>query len=127
MRTLVFVALAMAVSGCSKAGPTMAGGKPIDEWVKALQSPDPKLRKTAAQKLGNVGPADPAALPALTAALQDRDAGVRCEVILALVKFGPDAKDAVAPLAELRRRDPDAKVRDYAGKALEKIDAAYPR
>jgi HEAT repeat protein len=122
MRIFALLVLAFALSGCSKPGPMLAGGKPIDDWIAALQGPDAKLRKTAAQKLGNVGSAHPAAFPAVHAALNDRDAGVRCEAILALLKFGPAAKDAVPVLDELRRRDPDAKVRDYAAKALAKLE-----
>jgi HEAT repeat protein len=123
MRMLALLVLAVLVTGCSKSAPTLAGGKPIEAWVAALKDPDAKTRKTAAAKLGNVGPADPAAFPALHDALKDRDAGVRCEVILALVKFGPEVKDAVPALTQLRRHDPDARVRDYAAKALEKIDS----
>jgi HEAT repeat protein len=124
MRMLALLVLALAASGCGKPGPTLAGGKPIEDWVKALQDPDTKTRKIAAMKLGNVGPAHPAAFPALLDALKDRDAGVRCDVILALVKFGPDAKDAVPALHQIRKNDPNAKVRDYAAKALEKIDSS---
>jgi hypothetical protein len=123
MRMLAFLVLALAANGCSKPGPTMAGGKPIEAWVKALQDPDAKTRKIAALKLGNAGPVHPTAFPALHDALKDRDAAVRCEVILALVKFGPDAKDALPALELIRKNDPDAKVRDYAAKAMEKIDS----
>ena len=122
MRIFTLVLLALAMSGCSKAGPTLAGGKPIDHWVAALQDPDAKLRKTAAQKIGNLGPAHPAAFPALHDALKDRDPGVRCEVILALVKFGPEAKEDLPTLAQLRKQDPNAKVRDYAARSLEKLE-----
>jgi HEAT repeat protein len=48
-----------------------------------------------ADELGNIGPGDPAALPALTGALKDADAGVRCEAVLALLKYGPGAKEAI--------------------------------
>lgn len=123
MRMLVLLVLALAATGCGKPGPTLAGGKPIEDWVKALQHPDAKTRKIAAMKLGNVGPAHPAAFPALLDALKDRDAAVRCDVILALVKFGPDAKDALPALDQIRKNDANAKVRDYASKALQKIDS----
>ena len=102
----------------------LAGGRPVGEWVAALNAPDPKTRKAAALKLGNVGPADPHALPALIAALEDRNAKVRSEVVLALVKFGSDAREAAPRLEEMRRKDPDSKVRDYAGKLLEKLAVA---
>jgi HEAT repeat protein len=126
MRVFSILVLAVLASGCGKNGPTRAGGKPVDHWVQALRDPNPKVRKTAAFKLGNVGSADPAALLALRGALQDRDAAVRCEVILALLKCGPQAEQAVPLLTEIRQRDPNARVRDYSAKALAKIRGAPP-
>jgi hypothetical protein len=114
--------LALGVMGCGKAPPTLAGGKPVRYWVEALQDPDAKVRKKAASKLGNVGSADPAALPALLGALSDREATVRCEAILALVKFGPSASEALPKLADLKQHDRDARVRLYAGKAVERLE-----
>jgi HEAT repeat protein len=125
MRPLLFVAaLAFLAGGCGPSQPTLAGGKPIGYWVEALKDPDGKLRKTAVTKLGNVGPADPAVLPSLLDALKDSDAAVRDEAILALMKFGPGAKEAVPTLTDLRQSDPDARVREHARKALEKIGDA---
>jgi HEAT repeat protein len=70
--------------------------------------------------LSNVGAADPAVLPALTEAVKDRDAKVRREAILALLKLGPPAKDAIPVLTEtLQDKDPQNRV--YAAKALDKI------
>jgi HEAT repeat protein len=113
--------LAILVSGCGPAPPSLAGGKPVSYWVQALQSPDAKLRKTAVFKLGNVGPTDPVVFPALLGALKDRDAGVRREAILALMKFGPGAREAVPALAELQQHDRDGQVRAYAAKALRRL------
>src|SRR5437588_5142509 len=121
MKVVALLLLAVVVSGCGKAEPTLAGGKPVGYWVQALKDPDARLRKKAAFKLGNVGPADATALPALVEALSDPDAHVRSEAILALVKFGPAAKDARPVLAQLRQRDPSVQVRTQAGKALEKL------
>ena len=92
-----------------------------DRWAEALQDPDARARRKAAFTLGNIGPSDPAVLPALIGALKDTDAGVRCEAILALVKYGPEAREAVPILTELQHHDRDAQVRSYAGKALQKI------
>jgi len=111
--------LALFVVGCGRAQPTMAGGK----WAEVLRDPDIALRKKAAFTLGNIGPTDPAVLPALIGALKDPEAGVRREAILALVKCGPEAREAVPILEELHQRDRDAQVRDYAGRALEKLRA----
>jgi HEAT repeat protein len=111
--------LALFAAGCGPSPPAMAGGK----WAEALRDPKVTVRKKAAFTLGNIGPADPAVLPALTRALKDADPAVRREAILALVKCGPAARDAVPTLEELRRRDRDPQVRAYAGRALEALRA----
>ena len=121
-RFIIVMVTGIALSGCThKAGPALAGGKPPDYWIKNVTSPDKKLRKEAVEKLGNLGAASPEVLPALTGALHDADAQVRGEAVLALAKFGPDAKQAKPDLESLSQRDPDAKVRSYAAKALEKL------
>jgi HEAT repeat protein len=72
--------------------------------------------------LGNVAATDSEALSALVAAVRDRDANVRAEAILALLKNGPAAREA-GPALEQARQDKDATVRAYAAKALDKIQA----
>ena len=125
MRYLMLIGLAallvLSGVGCGKRQPMVAGGKPVAAWVEALRDPDPGVRKQAAFKLGNVGPADPATLPALIGALKDPDPAVRCEAILAVLKCGPGAREAAPALTELRQHDRDARVRDYAARALEKL------
>jgi HEAT repeat protein len=111
----------LAVFGCGRSPATLAGGKPVAHWVEALHDRDVKLRKKAAFKLGNVGPADPAALPALVGALDDPDPAVRSEVILALIKFGSAARDTLPRLTEMQRRDRNALVRQYAARAAERL------
>jgi HEAT repeat protein len=128
MRYLVLICLAtvplVSSTGCGKRQPMLAGGKPVGAWVQALQDPDARVRKQAAFKLGNVGPADPAALPALIGALKDPHAAVRREAILAVLKCGPAARDAGPVLLELQRNDRDAQVRGYAAQALDKLQGS---
>jgi HEAT repeat protein len=122
MRLVVTAFLILLLAGCGKPKATLAGGKPVGYWVEAVTDPDPHVRKTAVFKLGNVGPSEAEALPAVINALKDRDAEVRREAILALVKFGPEAK-AVAPvLAEMSRHDRDVQVRSHAAKALKNLE-----
>jgi HEAT repeat protein len=104
----------------------MTGGKPVSYWVQALQGPDPSLRKKAVFKLGNVGPTDAVVCPALLGALKDADAAVRCETILALLKCGPSARNAIPTLTEMQQQDSDARVRSYAGRALETLQQSKP-
>ncbi len=126
MRLLILVILGIATIGCNgKTEPILTGGKPIDEWVRALSAPDAKLRKKAAAELGNVGASNPAVVPALREALKDKNADVRCEAILALVKSGSGAGDAVESLEAIGWQDRDPKVRSYAVKALERLSNAH--
>jgi HEAT repeat protein len=112
---------ALCVCGCGESTPPLAGGKPVSHWIEALRDPDPKVRKTAVTKLGNVGPADPAAVPALIGALKDPDATVRTEAVLAVVKSDAALNAAIAALSEMQQKDRDARVRAIAGKALDKL------
>jgi HEAT repeat protein len=109
----------LATSGCSSKdhAEPKAGGQSLSYWLEALHDKDPAKRHKAATKLGNIGPGEPAVIPALVAAVKDPDATVRSEAVLSLLKFGPQAKDAVPVLTEALK-DPDAKVRQYAEKAL---------
>jgi HEAT repeat protein len=123
MRRLLMLGLVGTVAlgaGCHKAGPTMAHGKPVGQWVEGLRDPDARARKKAAGVLGNVGAVDPAVVPALAEAVRDRDAAVRAEAVLALMKIGPPARDAAPALAEAQK-DPNPTVRQYAAKALERV------
>jgi HEAT repeat protein len=117
MRKVLIAILLACLGGCGRAQPTMAGGK----WAGALRDPDARVRRKAAFTLGNIGPSDPAVLPALTGALEDADAGVRREAILALFKYGPGAAQAAGALAEARDRDASSQVRACAARALEKL------
>ncbi len=121
VRFVPAIVVLLLVSGCKKGQPALAGGKPVSYWVESLSNPDPKLRKTAVFKLGNVGTTDPAVFPALLGALRDDQAGVRREAILALLKCGDAARDAVPLLTQISRQDRDLQVRSYAVKALDKL------
>jgi hypothetical protein len=109
------------IAGCSRRQPILAGGQPVSHWVEALQSKDAKERQKAVANLGNIGPSDAMVVPALVGALKDPAAEVRRETIVALVKCGADARSALPALANLRQSDRDPKVRDYAGRAMSKL------
>lgn len=113
--------LSVCLGGCGQPAAPLAGGKAVDYWLGALQSTSAKVRTTAVTRLGHVGGADPAALPAVFGALRDPDPGVRCAAVLALAKNESAADAAVPALAELNRRDPSARVRTYATRALGKF------
>jgi HEAT repeat protein len=120
MKIVVVICLALMICGCQRQGPMTVSGKPIGHWLEALKDKNPRVRQRAVEALGNVGKADPAAIPALIGALQDPNPTIRGKVALALLKSGRDAEEAVPALTQLLQ-DKDAKVRLYAAKALEKI------
>ena len=92
------------LSGCGQSAPTLAHGQPVEHWVRALRDPDAKVRKRAADVLGNVGAADATVVPALAGAVKDSDRAVREATVLALLKMGPAARDALPALVESRGR-----------------------
>lgn len=98
-------------------------GEPVEHWLEAIKSPDPKTRKKAADVLGNVGPVDPRAVPALIEAVKDRDAKVRDAAVLGLSKIGPPASSAESVLEEATK-DKDSTVRTHAATALERVRGA---
>jgi hypothetical protein len=119
----MLLAAALFAAGCHRAPPveSLAHGQPLAHWLEEIQSaPDAKARKHAARILGNVGPAYPDVVPALTAAVKDKAVEVRQEAITALEKIGPAAKDAL-PALETAQKDPDAKVRALAAGAIKRI------
>ena len=120
---LVVVGLAIVSFGCHRGKAPKElyfSGEPVAHWLELAQSPDPKSRKKAIDILGNVGPADPAAIPALIAAVKDKDASVRAAAVLALSKIGPPAAEANAALQEATR-DSNPAVRNHAAKAIERV------
>jgi HEAT repeat protein len=117
MRHILFVILMLTLAGCGHAQPQLAGSK----WAKALKDSNVQLRRKAAFTLGNIGPSDPAVVPALLEALKDADVGVRTQAILSLVKLGPAAQEAVPALTELARQDRSLQVRVYASQAAAKL------
>jgi HEAT repeat protein len=121
--TFTLIAMALLSTGCTREKvPTELyfSGEPVSHWTEAARSPDPKVRKKAIDVLGNVGPADPAAIPALIAAVKDKDAVVRDAAVLALSKIGPPAAEGLPTLREATK-DPNPTVRAHAVTAVERV------
>jgi len=116
------ILLSLGIVGCSsQPESTQIGGKPLSHWLTALKDKDPKARKAAVTHVGNVCASDPSAMSALIETLKDPDAGVRCEVLLALMRSGSAASEAIPKIAEMQQKDSNDQVRKYAAKALERI------
>ena len=88
MRTVApLLTLSLCLLGCGRSDVPREkyfGGEPVEHWLEAVRSPDPKARKRAADVLGNVGPVDPRAVPALIEAVRDKDSTVRTHAATAL-------------------------------------------
>ncbi|NUQ61942.1 MAG: HEAT repeat domain-containing protein [Pirellulales bacterium] len=97
------------------------GEKAIPRLVKALEIEQTRAR--AAAILGRMGPAAKEAVPALTAALCDKNCETRSEVLMALGAIGPDAAAAVPSIDKLLK-DPQMDVCYAACYALGKIGPA---
>ncbi len=122
MKRIAPAMLLLLLTGCRPARPVLAGGKPVAHWLQALQASNPQMRRNAIIKLGNVGAADPAALPAVVAALKDPDPGVRREAILAVLRSPAKARETGPVLREMRDGDPDGRVRSAAAAAIDRIE-----
>lgn len=118
LRVFTGAVLTAYLAGCQPAIPSLAGGKPLRYWLEKLHANDARQRRQAVAKLGNVGLADPAVLPALIHMLHDLDPGVRRAAIGEIIKLGPDAGPARSVLDDLARRDPDGAVRHAAQQAV---------
>jgi RNA polymerase sigma factor (sigma-70 family) len=69
----------------------------VAQLVKSVKD-DPEIRGPALEALRKIDPDVPTVMPALVAALADKDRNVRIEAINYLGNLGPAAKDAVQPL-----------------------------
>ncbi len=78
------------------------GSPSVPALVEVLRSAKPaEVRAAAARAVETIGPQAKAAVPALTACLQDSQAQLNLEACRALARIGPDAKDAVPNLIVL--------------------------
>ena len=106
-------------------GPVAYLGIPPADWVAALTSGDPLLRRLGAYALGEIGPAAREAVPDLSAALQDPVRFVRVWAAAALARVAPPGGESVTVLiAELGNEL--AFVRSLAAWHLGRLGPAFP-
>jgi HEAT repeat protein len=92
-------------------------GKPLSQWIKALQDKDPLAKLEALNVLGQAGPPARAAVPALIGVFRDKDATflfLHPLAAVALARIGPTA----VPALEEALKDPASLVRGGAALAL---------
>ena len=127
-RPLAIVLICLAALGttsCSRApkGPLLAGGREVKSWVEALKDRDPARRRVAVLKLGNVGDADPTVADGLATAIQDLDAQVRRDAVLAAAKLKSPGEPIMTQLRTMSEVDPDLRARDLARRAVARLTA----
>jgi HEAT repeat protein len=116
------VALALAGALALAVSPAVAASKREEaqkQMKKLAKSKDPEERRWAAEQLGNMGATD--AVPALAAALKDREPAVRAAAAAALWELGEASREAMPALREALE-DTDGAVLINAAGALRKLD-----
>ena len=98
-------------------GLSLGGSGSVEVLRRALRHADPWVRATAADTLGDMGPAALTALPDLRASLEDEDAWVRHNGLEAFTTWGEAAEDARAAVTTALQ-DPEPFVRFNAISAL---------
>lgn len=102
---------AMAVVGLAwslSARSLSAAQNDVETLVRDLKAPQVKVRESAAEALGMLGPASIEAVPALVEALQDKDPRVQHEALTALEHLGPAAEKATPALKQILDKGPAA-------------------
>src|SRR2546423_7334667 len=82
---------------------TVYRGRPLQDWIRYLASKG-TISIPAEEVLGQLGPADKAAVPVLAAALADDHPRVLRAVLAALERMGPPAAAAVPALKPLLKK-----------------------
>lgn len=90
-----------------------------DQLLQAVRDASPDVRVLAAEALANTGRLD-AALPVLTAALQDDSDLVRLRALNVLDQLGPAARPAL-PAIQQARPQTKGHVADYVGRMVEYV------
>jgi HEAT repeat protein len=110
MRKALFtLTVVLLVLGGSRAPageyPPRLNGKNFHEWMKELESGDPKRKKAALGGLYPAGPLAMAALPAVIEGLGSEDPDYVYISLIMLQRMGPEAKAAGPALVRLLRED----------------------
>ena len=93
----------------------------VPPLTSALGDNEYKVRASAAEALVKIAPGH--VVPGMIEALRSTEARVRANAAVVLGAFGPAAKPAVPALAHALR-DPNLRVRELAGEALNRIASA---
>jgi HEAT repeat protein len=77
------------------------GRSSVEMLTKAVEDPNPRVRRGAALALGQIHPVVPGTVKTLTVGLRDPDAEVKTAFLMAIGELGPRARDAVPAVRDL--------------------------
>lgn len=118
-RAAICLTLVTMVAGCGSDEPLYLG-KTFAQWQAQLQAESPQARLAAVEAMTAMGTRAVPAVPVLTKALHDADAGVRLAAVEVMFRLVQDGHAAPATLAALFA-DQDAAVRAAAAAAIGRI------
>lgn len=128
LASTLLVALAGSLSAQKKSAEPSFEGKPLKYWIGELKAQAPQSRNAAAYAISGMGDSAKSAVPALVAALTNKDEmnTVRYPILVALREIGPAAKgavEAITPFVDDRNEEISAMAR----KAIKAITGTDPR
>lgn len=132
IRRLLIVAALLSIPSAAfaqkKAAEPSYDGKPLKYWVGELKATAPQSRNAAAYAISGMGDSAKSAVPALVAALTNKDEvnTVRYPILVALREIGPAAKDAVPAITPFVD-DRNDEISAMARKAIKAITGTDPR
>ncbi len=98
-----------------------SAGPAVPLLIEAMGDKESRVRSSAAEAVGDIGPRASSAVPALTDLLRDKENYVRGVAACSLGKMGRAAKSAV-PALIAASRNPQLDVGKKAAEALRAID-----
>jgi len=98
---VLLVCMAILSIGCSRKKEVAYQGKPLSEWMKMLEEPNPATRLAAIHAVGEIGPEAREAIPLLVETIRqtrnhDKRLLVACNK--ALLGMGPEIVPYIVPL-----------------------------
>src|SRR5262249_31739809 len=116
MRTLSFILLHVVVFACAQMGIAQEGekepvyqGKPLKDWIQALQAPDQTLRLKAVGAWGAWGPRAAPAVRGFVRSWEEKAPFVRTMVFMPLSGIGNPAVPALLEMFKDQGRDQETR------------------
>jgi HEAT repeat protein len=116
MRKLPVLIMVVLIAGCGKKEKSYS----VETMIEDLNDPNPGVRYTAVETLGDYGRKAESAVPGLIKALKDEDKNVRMRAAYSLAEILPAGQTAIPALKEALK-DKEELVRKAAAYSLKRI------